>query len=411
MNYRLTLMLGCLLSVSMAGSPALAESMAWTPWEDLGGTLTGDVSCTNWSLGGNLPTNFKYRIDCFARGEDVGVHQRTWTGNAWLDWQNLDVAVSGSPECVSRKANHIDCIVIGANKATLHRALPGYPTKGSWTKIANGEKLASAIDCVSNVDRIACFTRATDGTLHHMWLSPTQWVGWTSLGGQIASAPSCVGSRCFARGIDDAMVEAAVSGSEWVWRTHGGTIASEPDCLTVWWSSWTASSGQVYKPPSTSSKDSATYCFVPGADGTLYTYGLGQGGWRGLGRKSASPANCVRRSHHWRETQQYGGVQRTWLAGTAFIIDCFVRGPDNALHHYLFDFRDDTTKKSTERWESLGGDIKSTPECVTWPDRDRIDCFAIGADKALKHIAYDVVPDKGCTWIYVGGKPRCRKNT
>ncbi|WP_437949296.1 LamG-like jellyroll fold domain-containing protein [Sorangium sp. So ce296] len=68
----------------------------------------------------------------------------------------------------------------------------------------------------------------------------------------------------------------------------------------------------------------------------------------------------------------------SWASGR---LDVFVRGKDNTLFHKYFD-------DAWSTWESLGGALTSGPAAVSWGNR-RIDVFARGQDNELVHKYFD----------------------
>jgi hypothetical protein len=60
-------LLAAVLLTSVEAAPALAQQ--WRGWENLGGVILEEPSCTSW--GPN-------RIACFARGTDWAMYHRWW---------------------------------------------------------------------------------------------------------------------------------------------------------------------------------------------------------------------------------------------------------------------------------------------------------------------------------------------
>ncbi|MDF0653170.1 MAG: tyrosinase family protein, partial [Nitrospira sp.] len=75
-------------------------------------------------------------------------------------------------------------------------------------------------------------------------------------------------------------------------------------------------------------------------------------------------------------------------------LDCFARGTDLAMHHRWWD------GSQWGGWESLGGVILEAPECVSWGG-NRLDCFARGTDLAMHHRWWDGSQWGG--WESLGG--------
>jgi hypothetical protein len=89
-----------------------------------------------------------------------------------------------------------------------------------------------ALDCFYRARRDV-FARGSDGALWHIAYNGTSWVGWESLGGQIApgTAPTVAAWSAnrldvFAQGTDKQLWHKAWNGSKWAnWEPLGGQIA------------------------------------------------------------------------------------------------------------------------------------------------------------------------------------------
>jgi hypothetical protein len=75
-------------------------------------------------------------------------------------------------------------------------------------------------------------------------------------------------------------------------------------------------------------------------------------------------------------------------------IDCFARGTDFAMWHRWWNGGALSTGGGWRGWETLGGNIWSAPECVSW-GVDRIDCFALGSDNLMWHRWWRAGPSWG----------------
>jgi hypothetical protein len=95
------------------------------------------------------------------------------------------------------------------------------------------------------------------------------------------------------------------------------------------------------------------------------------------------------KSGTWSEWESMGGNLTSGPSATSFgpnRLDIFAKGPDNALWHVWWD-------GSLHPWESLGGAITSDPDCTSLPTAQEIFCFARGTDKALWYTEF-----YGGTW-------------
>ncbi len=113
------------------------------------------------------------------------------------------------------------------------------------------------------------------------------------------------------------------------------------------------------------------------------------------------PADVVQRgncgsSPFWYFSQSLGDPPGNTISGPGVCSwapdrrDVFVRGTDNALWHrwYASDQFGVGEIEGWADWESLWGTLASDPAAASWGE-NRIDVFAMGPDRSLRHICYD----------------------
>jgi hypothetical protein len=95
-----------------------------------------------------------------------------------------------------------------------------------------------------------------------------------------------------------------------------------------------------------------------------------------------------------------GDPSAVWyrFAGDDYVA-VFVRGPGDLMYANVGSESGDTWTG----WAAIGTEaLKGSPSCVaTYPDQ--IDCFAVGASNAVRHITYDADAHEWSTWENIGG--------
>jgi len=325
-------------------------------WESLGGQTTTAPSCVSWG---------PKRIDCFMRGMDGTLQQKSWGGEDWSSvWTRIEggsIAPDSPPDCVSWGANRIDCFAQGTDNTLQHWWWNG--SRWRWESLRG--TIASQPSCVSSSpNRIDCFARGPGNTLEHAWWDGSTWPWpWETLPGSPATRPECVSRSgsvdCYALGPDQSLQHTYWFGSELshevrVWRTDRVSqhaITTAPKCLHV-------------------SGIPRIHCFAQGTDTALQysTAPMNPSLWTDLGGRIRGEPACL----SW-------GPNR---------IDCFVRGTDDAVYHQ-FSSNGGTDWRGGGR---LGGAINSVLECVSWRS-NRINCFTRGGDASILQNWWN-----GCSW-------------
>ena len=201
-------------------------------------------------------------------------------------------------------------LTIAAGLLFSSAALAG--TWQGWTEIPNGKFLngSSVVAVGPKKDIIVVFGRGLNSQLYWNVQTNGQWRGWSSLGGSLASSPSCVswgGTRidCFAQGPLGHLVHIATDN-------------------TLNWSNWEDLGGVIVGAPSaTSFTTQYLSVFAQGTDHTLFKIGFDftfWNNWKSLGGILTTSPGC-------------GGASVPSDAGP-WAADCFVNGVDNKLHQW-----------------------------------------------------------------------------
>jgi hypothetical protein len=176
-------------------------------------------------------------------------------GYDWTGWVSQGGVAVSAPECVSGGGAGIACFVRGQDGQLWRRAFDGREWQ-AWAKltgVANAATYEARPECVFAGGRVECFVRRHgDGTMFRRTWSGGYVHSWENLGGTLASDPDCVtqkpeGIDCFARGEDGALWQNSFNGDAWTgWVSRGGDIAegTKPacalrsagkiECLAVW---------------------------------------------------------------------------------------------------------------------------------------------------------------------------------
>jgi hypothetical protein len=158
------------------------------------GGATSDPAGVSWGEG---------RIDLFIRGSISNVWHQTWEDGVWLGWEDLDGRTASGPTASSWGSGNLHVFVLAGN-AVWHRACVATDSvplcRGSswmnWMADPGGPPTgATAVTSVSNGgSNVDVALRGTDGALWFQRWAAGYWIGWRSLGGQLASSPVLVAS-------------------------------------------------------------------------------------------------------------------------------------------------------------------------------------------------------------------------
>jgi hypothetical protein len=101
-----------------------ADGVTWRDWQSAGGELASAPSCI-----ARTPSI----VDCFARGTDNGVWQRSLVNGAWNDWSSLGGNLAGAPTAAALGSNAVVLLASSLNKMFTRGWVDGYGW-GEWFK-------------------------------------------------------------------------------------------------------------------------------------------------------------------------------------------------------------------------------------------------------------------------------------
>lgn len=200
----------------------------WSPWESLGGTISGDPSAVSWGSG---------RIDVFAKGGGNSIYWKTYvSGSGWTVWTNLGGSFVGSPDACSYGAGRLDVFVRGTDNAIWQKFYSAGVWSG-WT--SQGGTLNSDPSATASSGRIDVFARGGgDAIYRKTWISGTGWAAWSNMGGISSSGPDACSwgtgrLDVFLRGGGNAVYHRIWENNAWspYWNI-GGIAAGDPGCCT-----------------------------------------------------------------------------------------------------------------------------------------------------------------------------------
>ena len=222
------------------------------------------------------------RLDCFARGVDNHMWQKSWNGSVWSDWKDLDgppVPPVNSGGQVLRAVRR----VIGTGPLATKRQIASAP---------------AAFSCGEN--RIDTFVRGLDRAMWHRWWDGSKWSDWEYLGGSLNSGPAVASwgenrLDCFVQGPSNHLWHKYWDGAAWSdWEDLGGILTAAPAAVSwgtgridtfvrgtdfhMWhkwfeggWSGWEDLGGILTTPVAVSSRSVNTLdCFTRGTDGRAW---------------------------------------------------------------------------------------------------------------------------------------------
>lgn len=288
----------------------------------------------------------KPRIDVFKTLAALG-GTPTWKG-----WETLVGGVIGVPECDGTGSLQIDCWVpTGGSKLSWSRwnGISWRP----WTSL--GGALASAPSCVTSNARLHCFVIGLNGQLQQSVFDGIGWSDWINRGGSLTFQPTCaaVGSKgiqCFARGANKQLWQIVYDGSAWkAPKSLKGTVEDRPICYVR--------------------SATAIDCYVVSTGRKLQITRFASNKWsayKTIGTGAGGPPSCI-------------------YDGTA--IQCFRQSSSNLLQSVKFN------GNTWGSWTSLGGPIASQPICTNFGGPGKLVCLATGPTNVLLDKRFD-----GSTW-------------
>lgn len=226
----------------------------------------------------------------------------------WSAWQDLGGTITSGPAVASWAKNRLDCFAKGTNGHLYHRWSEGGTTFSVWEDIG-----------VPNV-------------------------GWQDAPAAVSWGPNRI--DCFVRGVDDHTYHIRWDGGP----TFKGwdDLGAAPNSSALAVASWTSSRLDLF-----------TKVHVNEFGHFIWHK------WSGDGSTWSAWENTIPVSLGFIQDEP---AAVSWGPNR---IDCFVRGPNDHLHHMWWD-------GSFKGWDDLGGTITSGPAVSSTRESNRLDCFAIG---------------------------------
>jgi hypothetical protein len=160
----------------LAITPAHAK---WGAWQSLGGQIIGEPSLVASSIAGT-PMLF-----VAGRGTDNALWWTQKVGNGqWTAWQSAGGIITSHPSCLSRTPGIIDCFARGKDSTMAQRSL----VNGAWNDWSFPGASANPIQVGANFvamnagsDQVTLLS-GTGGLVQMTWTPQTSWSAWNLAG-------------------------------------------------------------------------------------------------------------------------------------------------------------------------------------------------------------------------------------
>lgn len=257
-----------------------SSKKAWGGWQSLGGKMTTGATPIVWNDG---------HIELFAV-DASGAAWHAWTSNGkWGSWRALGGKLASGLAPMRWRDGHVE---VYGRDADGH-AVASVWSSGKWGPfgvIESSSTIEGSISAVLNQNgQGELFSRATDGTVVHMWWNGKAWTSWMKIGDQVAASDPL------------GWVRADGTGEVFAVDTTGNLVKSHRD-RTGGWNAWaTIATGIDSCAPAAPSDDAgAGEGGSPGSGGDAgrgttggNNGGAGNGGGTGGGSSDApSTAGC-----------------------------------------------------------------------------------------------------------------------
>ena len=265
----------------------------------------------NMSSAPSVASSGPSRLDVVARGQDMALYYRYSAdgGTNFVPWSRIPANMTTAPAVTSSQPGRVDVVARGSDNALYYTyTLDGGKAWVYWRRIAANATSAPAVTS-SVPGRIDLVVRGTDNALYYTYTTDSggSWAYWQRIAATITADPSITSSGngrldIFVRGTDNALYH--------TWSTDGGKT----------WAYWQRISANMAAGPASSTwgpgrldvfavgRDSNTYHTWSTDGGTTWHYWELVGGFP----LSSNPAAVSRSAYH---------------------VDLFGRGPDNALDY------------------------------------------------------------------------------
>ena len=206
-----------------------------------------------WSTSGNGDpsgcVNNKDHVSTFVRGGDGACWTRSWdSGSGWNNWYSLGGNITGGPDAYSRNSGHVAVVVHSATEPGHIKQNVWSGSWGGWSDLwtsAGGNMTSDPSACARGTDNVHIFARGPSGDcMKRSWNATTGWAAWASEGGSITGAPDCCSKS--ASHLYVAVLSATdpghIKGKTWtasggwggwvdIWTSVGGNMDSAPSVV------------------------------------------------------------------------------------------------------------------------------------------------------------------------------------
>ena len=244
----------------------------YSEWEDLEGTIVGDIECVSRAVG---------IISVLVIGANNALFVKTYSEGQWSDWVSNGGHLMEVPSCVVRTPAIINCLVRDVHNtgfiiSEINGTWYNYFNFGrtAWSSFVPSSRSHSIIDNFVVGFELRLWKRS--------WNAKGGWVNWEDLGGLIVSRPSVTTWAenridVFALGWKNNVVQKTYDGGSWKDEVDlGGVFESVPECVTT-------GVGRIH-------------CFAIGANSYLYRnecYGQKWRGWTSTNIPFVETPSCV----------------------------------------------------------------------------------------------------------------------
>jgi hypothetical protein len=165
------------LIIAAAALAAVPAHAKWGAWQSLGGRIIGEPSLVTTSIGGT-PTLF-----IAGRGGDNALWWTQKVGNgAWTAWRSAGGVITARPTCISRTPGIVDCFARGQDSSLAQRSFVN-GAWNSWSSLgASGTNYAVGANYVAmnaGSDRVTVLD--ANGYLSELtWTPASSWSKWNS---------------------------------------------------------------------------------------------------------------------------------------------------------------------------------------------------------------------------------------
>ena len=224
-----------LCAITSIGLGLTMPAQAWTAFQDKGGTMVTDPSCTAFGVNDVLCASVS------TRGTLTVNH---FNGISWAGFQDLGGIVVRKPNCIRWSLLGAMCAVIGTDSAVQVNRFNG----ATWSGFqALGGISVSDPACASagglGLNDAHCAIIGTDGALYVNRFDGANWLGFQKLGGSYIYNPTCTEDYTFG-GVFCAAVTTGGKLDGWkynvgVWSkmpqsaNPGAAITADPNCAGI----------------------------------------------------------------------------------------------------------------------------------------------------------------------------------